>query len=67
MTRKDFIESDEYITTFLRCAVIYGRSVKAMRKEIAEHWIQHRDELLNKIEWDEKDRHWIKYKKNPKG
>jgi len=64
MNRKELIESDEWITAFLECVVISGKSVKLMRKEISEQWIKHRIELLStpppveayvrfkKVDWD---------------
>lgn len=62
MTRKELIESDEYIQVTLECEIRCGKSVKKMREDIAKLWIRHRDELLDRIEFNEVTREWDKRK-----
>jgi len=47
MTRWEFITSDEYITTGIELIVRSGLSVKEMREELNEKFLQYRDELLH--------------------
>lgn len=47
MTREEFIKCDEYIKTTIEIYVRSKKSVKKIREELTEFFLEYRDELLN--------------------
>lgn len=47
MTRWELINSDEYITVTVECIVVSRKSIRKMRDELNDFFLQYRNEILH--------------------